>query len=609
MQPIYIEASDEITTVIERMKEAENTAVALVIPKGAVLLQSIVNLKLAKKTATDLGKEMVLVTTDKIGKNLAAQVGLPVVARIEDATSGMTAGDTALSAEEGEPHIIDGVKVRRYYEEGTNETSQKAGETAEAAAIAPIIPREILKEQKPAEQPVDQSPITVRKISTDPLPAKKNPTVETILPASAVIASAATPVLASEESSTPISGEAASAVMEETVPSRTEAIAAATSSKAEPSAPKRKRHTPRAIVFALYLILLAFLGAAGVGAFYLPKTEVSIVVASKSWEQDLALSAKPNSSLPTELVSAEITDTVEAKATGKKDVGTPAAGTAKVFNVESSDPKTLPAGSQIVANGITFTTNKEVVVPGARVQGGAVVEGSATVDITAAKAGTEGNMSATTATVPGQKLYAQVVSTTGGTSKEVAVVTQTDITAIKTALIQKLRASAENKLVADLQNRSIYFDAATDSFASEDINVSAIAGAESENITASGKGIIKRLVIDKTAVEETARKQLESTQEQGTTYLTDSVVVNSSTITFADQTASFAVTAKGRSSKSIATDGLAADLAGKKRSDGEELLKSKVTDGKITINQQPDWWPIHNFPYSAAYIEVQVTYE
>ena len=37
MQPIYIETSDEITTVIERLKEAEGSEVALVVPKGAIL--------------------------------------------------------------------------------------------------------------------------------------------------------------------------------------------------------------------------------------------------------------------------------------------------------------------------------------------------------------------------------------------------------------------------------------------------------------------------------------------------------------------------------------------------------------------------------------------
>jgi hypothetical protein len=154
MQPIYVEVSDEITTVIERMKEANDTAIALVVPKGAILLQSIVNLKLAKRAAADHGKELSLITTDKIGKNLATQVGLPVYARLDDENI----PEEGPEEEGNEPSVIAGVKIHRYYDE---ENAKE--EEADAPVIDPIIPKQILTEKAQPSQaePVDEEPLPI----------------------------------------------------------------------------------------------------------------------------------------------------------------------------------------------------------------------------------------------------------------------------------------------------------------------------------------------------------------------------------------------------------------------------------------------------------------
>src|SRR4051812_48405751 len=139
MHPVYVDTGDEITTVIERLKESPEAAVALVVPKGASLVQSIVNLKLAKRAAEEAGKTLVVVTTDKIGRNLAAQIGLASAGTLEEA--GQPAGAAAPAAVDGdaEPAVIDGVKVRRYYDENApaETAAPEDGPTPE-----PIIPRQ-----------------------------------------------------------------------------------------------------------------------------------------------------------------------------------------------------------------------------------------------------------------------------------------------------------------------------------------------------------------------------------------------------------------------------------------------------------------------------------
>lgn len=74
----YLEPDEEITSVIDKIKNSKSNRISLVVPREAILLQSVVNLKLLVKEAAKFSKEIVLVTSDKIGRNLAAQVGLTV---------------------------------------------------------------------------------------------------------------------------------------------------------------------------------------------------------------------------------------------------------------------------------------------------------------------------------------------------------------------------------------------------------------------------------------------------------------------------------------------------------------------------------------------------
>src|SRR4030042_6994139 len=81
---LYLEPDEEITSVIDKMKQAKSKRLALVVPREATLLQSVVNLKLLLREAANSDKEIALVTADKIGRNLAAQVGLVVYDSIKD---------------------------------------------------------------------------------------------------------------------------------------------------------------------------------------------------------------------------------------------------------------------------------------------------------------------------------------------------------------------------------------------------------------------------------------------------------------------------------------------------------------------------------------------
>lgn len=87
---LYLELDEEITSVIDKIKNLPGMRVGLVVPREATLLQSVVNLRLLAKEANALGKEIAIVTADRIGRNLAAQVGLTVYNSIQEQTPAFT---------------------------------------------------------------------------------------------------------------------------------------------------------------------------------------------------------------------------------------------------------------------------------------------------------------------------------------------------------------------------------------------------------------------------------------------------------------------------------------------------------------------------------------
>ncbi len=80
---IYIDIDDEITSIIDKMRSSDQKIVALVLPKRATVLQSIVNMKLLKHTAAQSDKNVVLITSEAGLLPLAGAVGLHVAPTLQ----------------------------------------------------------------------------------------------------------------------------------------------------------------------------------------------------------------------------------------------------------------------------------------------------------------------------------------------------------------------------------------------------------------------------------------------------------------------------------------------------------------------------------------------
>ena len=133
---IYIDTEDDITAIIDKVKTAKAPVVALVPPKRIGVLQSIVNLKLLKRTADEGKKHIVLITNDAALSALAAGVAVPVAKNLQSKPELPT---VIHDDEDDESDVIEGEsppEIPTADESDVKKTVTKAA--VGAAAVAPV---------------------------------------------------------------------------------------------------------------------------------------------------------------------------------------------------------------------------------------------------------------------------------------------------------------------------------------------------------------------------------------------------------------------------------------------------------------------------------------
>ncbi|MFO0920087.1 MAG: hypothetical protein U0451_00235 [Candidatus Saccharimonadales bacterium] len=82
-ETIYIDIDDEITGIIDKVTTSKKKIVALVLPKRATVMQSIVNMRLLKRASDDAGKNIVLITSDASVLPLAGVAGVYIAKTLQ----------------------------------------------------------------------------------------------------------------------------------------------------------------------------------------------------------------------------------------------------------------------------------------------------------------------------------------------------------------------------------------------------------------------------------------------------------------------------------------------------------------------------------------------
>jgi hypothetical protein len=230
----------------------------------------------------------------------------------------------------------------------------------------------------------------------------------------------------------------------------------------------------------LLIIPLILVIVAAAYIFFL-KASVTIFVEPKVLEKTAEVTADPNTDkinedqkiIPGSFVETTVSGSGKASATGKKQIGDPAKGKVVVYNLTSSS-RTFSQGSTLSGpNGLKFTLDTSVQVASQSSSVGAdfttvIKPGkSDAVGVTAANIGPEGNLPADSELSVGNFAKSEVVARveealSGGTSKDVTVVTSDDQKKLKAQVLDDLRQKAETELQGKLQgDKKIISDALT----------------------------------------------------------------------------------------------------------------------------------------------------
>lgn len=440
---IYIDVDDEITTIIDKVRESKKKLVALVLPKRASVFQSIVNMKLLKRKSDEAGKQLVLVTTDTGLLPLAGAVGLHVA--------------KTLSSKPAIPAAP--VIEQSLVEAAEDESVASIGEEPEEEAQE--LKHEALKE-------INKS----SKVKTT-MPAKDLDTIE---------------LDNTEDNEAPLDTAMPAAAI-----ANAEAKKKAKKNK-KLKIPNFERFRFWTLLSISAIVILVVLWILLFKVF--PSATIDIKTNAQNVNANLTFNMSTNASslntststVPAKKVSETKSYTATVNATGQQNNGQKATGQV-TFSLQdcSQNSVTIPAGTGITANNLTYITQSSVTLYSINFGGNCNPQKfsnywSGSTNITALSGGSNYNTGNTTFAVPGYSGVSANGSASGGTDDIVTVVSQTDITNAQNKISQNT-SSVKSDLISQLTSDNYYPINATFTASSPNISANASAGTAANSVT------------------------------------------------------------------------------------------------------------------------------
>jgi hypothetical protein len=443
-QTFYIEGDEEIISAISRLRRSQAKENYFVFPKRALILQSIVNLRLFQREAQKVGKKVIVVTQDETGRMLAEKAGIETEnysddfsqksERVELSPEALAEPLAAVS-KPSQPEA-PAPTLPRSGNLGTSDFFQ--GPRAEGEEIPDL-------KTAPEPQPVAPAPraLRVRNASPDASPSLNSVRFREAMERKAApggaLASAGNAVGSAPKEGSPQAPQvrpAAPVPPKGPAPERREVLrkffapesmAAPLSAPITPAParPEPRKPAPAKVAapapqpasptvrhgnfhkILLPLGLLTGLSLVAVASFlFLPKVDVHVTRATLTEKKDLNLKIPFGTPADSEdLVAIKKSEpfevSVDEDATGTSTgADAKARGTVTLSNDYSEEPQTLVATTRLEApDGQIFRLTEAVTIPG---KSGST-PGTTTANVIADKTGESGNIGPTTFTIPGFK--------------------------------------------------------------------------------------------------------------------------------------------------------------------------------------------------------------
>lgn len=255
------------------------------------------------------------------------------------------------------------------------------------------------------------------------------------------------------------------------------------------------------------LITLVLVGILGIGIIltgiylFALKAQVKVYVEPKILEKDATVIADPNQKtvdenakiIPGQIVEIEISGSAKDTASGKRQIGESAKGTVVIINNTASG-KQFSAGTTLASSsGLKFKLDRSASVSATLTDSAS--KSTVTVSATAVGIGADGNIPSETKLTIGNFTVDQFIGKaqgnfSGGTSKDVTVVSNEDQQRLLAKLSSDLRLQAQQKLQEKYQSKKILEEALAENIIKKSYskNTNDAAGEFSLNMTAKYKG-------------------------------------------------------------------------------------------------------------------------
>jgi hypothetical protein len=556
-ETIYIDLDDDITNIIDKVGASEHKIVALVLPKRATTLQSIVNMKLLKRTASNMDKRLVLITSEAALLPLAGIVGLHVAKTLQSKPAIPPAPDTAEQAE----------TLDEEDESEAEDVEPEIDESKSVGELAGIAPAAVVSAAKPS---VDKTE-TIELDDDEPEPTAKK-----------------------------------------------------AGSKAK--AKNNKIKIPNFESFRLRLVLgvvgvLLLFGGYVMAFNVLPKARVVVRTNNKSVTSSLNFSVNTavtevdaeKSIVPAEIKEVTKTDTVSITATGQKNVGEKATGTAQLYNCSKEDKlsdtnRSVPAGTTISSGGLSFTLDEAVTVPPSSFDGNICKKNSAsaTVGVTAQNGGEQYNLSARSYAVAGfGSMTASGSAMTGGSNTFVTIVSQQDVDNAKTQVIDQSKELAREELKKALSDAGLLAIDATITGEEPALTPTPAVGQEATTVSVSSVRKYTMLGVKednlKALIDLEVKKQVDVEKQPIVDYGTGGAIFKSlSSRSGTDHSVSTQVTSLA--GVKIDAEGIKEQVKGKKRGEAQTIVQAYPGVQSVEVTFSPPW--VSKIPGSTSKIAV-----
>lgn len=527
---IYLEPDEEVTSVIDKLRKTEFKDVVLVVPKEAGVLHSIVNLKLIKKQAESLGKNLSLVTQDKVGRNIAEKVGLVTAVKL----SQLPKEHEAMAAAEEPNFSVMGKEESDSPLEETNEIVYKKPHETEG----------------PNELTVTEDEDT--------------------------------------------QGEA---------DWRRKEVEKAEKGNIMPRLPKKKLII--AVGIMAVIVIIASL-------IYLPRAKATIFVEAEKRPVSIDFTGDSDTDLDTEkaIIPAEKIEvtkesTKKFNATGKRDEGTRATGSLTISNI-SGTSYTWVSGTRFNPtsnSSLIYRSSSAITIPSMSIR---------TVNVQAAEPGEKyngfGSSQAFTLTVGGLSPLVNIIcpdGMSGGTTKEVTYVTQSDFNTAKDNYSKEVMNEATTEFNKQTENLAVIEESKKEQVVSA--SAAPAVGEVGNEFNMTVKVKISALAYNANDVNELVKAEVER-QLGGAKQIIDDGAsgadVSISEHDFEDGTFSGSVKTEAYVSSKLDQDKIKTELTGMSAGKASEYLKGLdgVEDAKF------NFWPpfIKYFPRLANHIAITI---